>query len=118
MKKISDDITVANTLEGDFYCSNELFLKVKEKIFESSWQFICSKEEINEANTVFPFYLLDEFISEPLILVNSDNSIKCFSNVCTHRGNILVEEKTTLNRNIVCNKCSIRISNIFIIFFI
>ena len=103
MKKISDDITVANTLEGDFYCSDELFLKVKEKIFESSWQFICSKEEMNEANTVFPFYLLDEFISEPLILVNSDNSIKCFSNVCTHRGNILVEEKTILRRNIVCN---------------
>ena len=103
MKKINPDITEAKTLEGNFYCSDQIFSLVKEKIFESSWQFICSKDEVDDPDTVLPFYLLENFISEPLLLLNNNNQINCFSNVCTHRGNILVEEKTKIKKNIVCN---------------
>ena len=103
MKNINPDITKAKTLDGNFYCSPEIFKEVKEKIFETSWQFICSNEEIQDPDTVKPFYLLENFISEPLMLINNNNEINCFSNVCTHRGNILVEEKTKIKKNIVCN---------------
>ena len=98
MKKINPDITEAKTLEGNFYCSDQIFSLVKEKIFESSWQFICSKDEVDDPDTVLPFYLLENFISEPLLLLNNNNQINCFSNVCTHRGNILVEEKTKIKK--------------------
>mgnify|MGYP001166570757 FL=1 len=103
MNKIDSDITKAKTLSGDFYCSKEMFQLSKKKIFENFWQFICSKDEINEQNSVFPFYFLDNYISEPLFLINNNKKISCFSNVCTHRGNILFDSKTRIAKNIVCN---------------
>ena len=81
MDKINSDITVAKTLSGDFYCSDEMLALVKEKIFETSWQFICSKDEINEPDIVFPFYLLESFISEPLIRALYFGSRSIFKNV-------------------------------------
>ena len=51
MKNINLDITKAKTLDGNFYCSSEIFKEVKEKIFETSWQFICSNEEIQDPDT-------------------------------------------------------------------
>ena len=42
-------------------------------------------------NTTFSF--LDEYINEPLLLIkNKERQLHCLSNVCTHRGNILVEK--------------------------
>ena len=39
------------------------------------------------------FVFLDKFISEPLLVINNhDQGYKCYSNVCTHRGNILIEK--------------------------
>ena len=46
MKKINSNIKSAHTLDGEFYCSDIVFKLVKEKIFETSWQFVCSQEEI------------------------------------------------------------------------
>ena len=103
MKKINSNIKSAHTLDGEFYCSDKVFKLVKEKIFETSWQFVCSQEEISESDTVLPFYFLEDFIAEPLMLLNNKNKISCLSNVCTHRGNILVEEKTKIKNKIVCN---------------
>ncbi|MFL2574686.1 MAG: SRPBCC family protein [Flavobacteriales bacterium] len=103
VNNINKDISKANTLDGDFYCSNEMFEIVRKNIFDRSWQFVCSSEELSQNNSTFPFYFLDEFIAEPLVLINNNNQINCFSNVCTHRGNILIEKKSILKNNIVCN---------------
>ena len=84
VNNINKDISKANTLDGDFYCSNEMFEKVRKNIFDRSWQFVCSSEELSQNNSTFPFYFLDEFIAEPLFLINNNNQINCFSNVCTH----------------------------------
>jgi choline monooxygenase len=101
--KINKDIRKSNTLDGDFYCSNEMFEIVRKNIFDRSWQFVCSSEELSQNNSAYPFYFIDEFIAEPLVLINNNNQINCFSNVCTHRGNVLIEEKSVLKNNIVCN---------------
>ena len=66
MKNINPNITEAKTLDGNFYCSSETFKEVKHKIFETSWQFICSEEEIQDPDVVKPFYLLENFISNLL----------------------------------------------------
>ncbi|MEO7660141.1 MAG: SRPBCC family protein, partial [Pyrinomonadaceae bacterium] len=39
-----------------------------------------------------PTTLLPGFLDEPVVIVKSESSIACLSNVCTHRGKILVEE--------------------------
>ena len=44
MKKINKDISLANTLTGDFYCSDTIFNDLKVKVFERSWQYICSDQ--------------------------------------------------------------------------
>ncbi|MFB6307215.1 MAG: SRPBCC family protein, partial [Flavobacteriales bacterium] len=41
---------------------------------------------------MYPFKFLEGFIDEPLLLTRNENDkLQCLSNVCTHRGNILVD---------------------------
>jgi choline monooxygenase len=92
---INKSIQLAATLPGEFYKSEKLFEECKEKIFARSWQWITSKDNLLGANSVFPFMFMPGLMDEPMVFsVNSDNIIKCLSNVCTHRGNILAESPT------------------------
>ena len=45
---------------------------------------------------------MNNLLKAPLFLINNQDEIKCFSNVCTHRGNILIEEPGKVNKNIIC----------------
>lgn len=89
--KIASDIRQASTLPAAFYKSEELFELGKEKIFAQSWQLIEAKEAVQQTGHAFPFQMLPGFLNEPLMLVRQQSdALTCFSNVCTHRGNILV----------------------------
>ena len=103
MKKINQDIKCATTLPGDFYSSDVIFKDVLNKIFTTSWQFISDDSLIQKNKEAYPFLFLDPVISEPLFFINNNNHIDCFSNVCTHRGNILINEPSKINKHIVCN---------------
>lgn len=89
---IEKDITEATTLPASFYKSSELFELSKEKLFAQSWQMVEADEHIHQNDSAYPFWLLPGFINEPLVLVrNGAGVLNCFSNVCTHRGNLLVQ---------------------------
>ncbi len=91
---IDPDISKAKTISTDFYKDPEVFEQTKEKIFAPSWQFIKSTDYIRKKGDAYPFTLLENFLDEPLVLTRSDeNTIYCLSNTCTHRGNIVAEEK-------------------------
>ena len=103
MKSINNDIKKANTLPGKFYQTNESFNNCKELIFCKTWQLISEESKIPLSNNAWPFLFMDGFIEEPLVLVkNNENKINCFSNVCTHRGNILIENPCSINKDITC----------------
>ena len=103
MKNVNIQIEKSNTLPGTFYYSNEAFENVKIKIFEKTWQFIDSSCNYKLENFAKPFVFLKEFIDEPIFLINNEKkNINCFSNVCTHRGNILLESPTVIKNNIIC----------------
>ena len=102
MKKIDADITKAATLQGKFYSSKESFKETLEKVFAKNWQFITDDSMLKENRNAFPFQFLGDLLPEPLLLVNNDGKINCFSNVCTHRGNILIKEPTTIKKHITC----------------
>lgn len=88
---ISDDISASNTLPASFYTDEKLFNNLKDKVFAKSWQLIGDDEIVKTENTVYPFVFVEHFLEEPLVLVKNDKGdIFCLSNVCTHRGNILV----------------------------
>lgn len=89
---INPDITKAETLPASFYRDDAVFEHIKEAVFGKTWQWI------GDANTlvplsehVYPFTLLDHYLTEPMLLVrDKDDDIKCLTNVCTHRGNIVI----------------------------
>ncbi|HKX84905.1 MAG TPA: SRPBCC family protein [Pyrinomonadaceae bacterium] len=89
MFDVDRDITKAKTLASDFYTEPEWFLRSKESIFAKSWQFIGS---VSEVNNLKPITLLEGFLDEPVLMSRTNGEIRCLSNVCTHRGKILVEE--------------------------
>ncbi|HQZ83142.1 MAG TPA: aromatic ring-hydroxylating dioxygenase subunit alpha [Pyrinomonadaceae bacterium] len=94
---IDPDIRKAKTLPSEFYRDPLFFELSKEKIFERSWHFLCHESEVDSLK---PVALLPGTIDEPVLLARDGNEIRCLSNVCTHRGKILVEEpcKATLIR--------------------
>ena len=102
MKKIDIDITKAATLQGEFYASNKNFNITLEKIFARNWQFITDDSKLKENKAACPFQFLGDLLPEPLVLINNEGDINCFSNVCTHRGNILINEPCIINKHITC----------------
>ncbi|MCP4910362.1 MAG: aromatic ring-hydroxylating dioxygenase subunit alpha [Bacteroidetes bacterium] len=88
---VNPDIRVAETLPASFYRSQNIFNALKEKVFEQTWQWIGDTNNIlPSAESVYPFVFLDKFISEPMVMIKDGTGvIRCFSNVCTHRGNII-----------------------------
>ncbi len=86
------DIATADTLSGEFYRSEKVFKQVSEKIFARSWQWAADTDWIEDAKEMYPFTLLEGVLDEPLLLVNDGRRKHCLSNVCTHRGKILVEK--------------------------
>ena len=101
---VDPDIATACTLDKSFYTSSAWFEEAREKIFMGSWQFIGDREHLVCQNAnIHPFTLLEGFLDEPLLLTKDHvGAIHCLSNVCTHRGNILVHEKCTQHNHIRC----------------
>jgi choline monooxygenase len=91
---IDADIRKAKTLAADFYTDERHFEISKEKIFARSWQFLGRADDFSGLN---PVTILPGFLDEPVLLVKTDGSVTCLSNVCTHRGKILVEESCDAN---------------------
>ncbi len=97
---IDKNIEIAQTPASSFYTSDKIFEKSKS-IFENSYQFICHQSELLKSNSI-PFSLFKNWLDIPLVITKEGDNIFCLSNVCTHRGNILCNEKQYKNK-LVCN---------------
>lgn len=96
---IDENIARAKTLDTEYYTSQQYFEESKEKIFAPSWQFIGSTNLITDTVSAYPLTLLQGYLNEPLLLTKGkDESLHCMSNVCTHRGNLMVYEPCKLNQ--------------------
>ncbi len=96
---IDKNIAKARTLDTSYYTSQQYFDSSKEKIFADTWQFIGDADKVKDAGCAYPFTLLEDYISEPLLLAkDKNNKLHCLSNVCTHRGNIMVYEPCNLTQ--------------------
>lgn len=89
---IDPDIRKAETLPAEFYRSSEVYEELKRKVFAKCWHLACDSDAVKIPGSVYPFTLLEGYLNEPLLLTRDrDDKVHCLSNVCTHRGNILVE---------------------------
>jgi len=94
---VDKNIKVAETLPSDFYKSSKVFNELKDKVFYKSWQFIEHKSVLPVNSNVYPFEFMKDYIEEPLILVkDEEENFKCLTNVCTHRANIIVNDRCNL----------------------
>jgi choline monooxygenase len=96
--QIDTDISKAKTLSTDFYLKQDYFELAKEKIFARCWQFAGDTDQVKDTGWVTPVNLLEEYMNEPLVLSkDKTGKINCLSNVCTHRGNLIIEFPCKLN---------------------
>ncbi len=94
---VHPEIAKASTISTAVYTSPEVFERAKEKIFAKSWQFVGHAGRVAEPGSVWPFFLLENYLDEPLLLAKPAQPISQFpnfpinliSNVCTHRGNLV-----------------------------
>lgn len=87
---IKADICEAKTLSSRFYTDEGVFFAAKEQIFSRTWHYVAAFEEVNNLK---PFSISDT----PLVVSKDGEKFNCFSNVCTHRGAILVENDCLAN---------------------
>ncbi len=99
---IDPDIRKASTLPSSFYRHPEVFQALREKVFYRSWQWIGDTTGLLEKGHAAPSTLLPGFLDEPLLLSkDGEGKVHCLSNVCTHRGNLVVENEGKY-RKLVC----------------
>jgi len=100
---IKENIAQSTTIKGAFYDDDLMFEKQKEAIFEKSWQFIDKEENVLSGNqNLHAFTLLEKFLELPLLLSKDENeTLRCLSNVCTHRG-FIMQNHNTKAKKIVC----------------
>ena len=90
---VDADIAKAKTLSKEFYIQPRYFEEAKHSIFSHTFHFLGSSELVKEPGACYPFTLLQPYLGEPLLLTkDKSNYLHCLSNVCTHRGNLLIYE--------------------------
>ena len=90
--QVETDIRKAGTIPSRVYYDPELYNHARERIFERSWQLVGDTAQLKAPGHVIPFTLLEGCLDEALVLTRSNDGIAhCLSNVCTHRGTIVVE---------------------------
>jgi choline monooxygenase len=89
---IDDDITVARTLPARVYSDPQIFRAQRDRVFARTWHYAAHADVVKVPGQVYPFTLLPGSLDEPLLLARGhDDRVRCLSNVCTHRGTLVVE---------------------------
>ncbi len=89
---IHADIRKACTPHASFYTGADSYAACLEKIFATSWQWVGDADIVKVPNQVHPHTLLEGSLDEPILFTrDGKDQVHCVSNVCTHRGNVVVE---------------------------
>ena len=90
--EIDPDIHVAQTLPARIYSDPDMFRAQWESVFARTWHYAGHAGLVSVPGQVHPFVLMPGTLNEPLLLVrDAGDRIRCLSNVCTHRGTLVVE---------------------------
>ncbi|GMV88299.1 MAG: hypothetical protein AMXMBFR81_12300 [Chthonomonas sp.] len=90
--EIHEDIAKAWTPPGAFYTYEAAYEAAKERVFVPSWQFLGDLDAAKVPGQATPFTILEGCLDEPVVLTRDANDqIHLVSNVCTHRGMLVVE---------------------------
>ena len=89
---IHPSVAQAATIDKRFYLDDEVWRLALERVFARSWQWVGDLADVAEPLSVSPRELLPGSLDEPLLLArDASGTLRCLSNVCTHRGKLIVE---------------------------
>ena len=89
---IAPDIRVAETLPAWVYSDPAVFRAQADSVFARTWHYAGHDDLVKTPGQVHPFTLLAGMLDEPLVLTrDAADRVHCLSNVCTHRGTLVVE---------------------------
>jgi Rieske 2Fe-2S family protein len=89
----------ARPLPGSFYCDPEIFELERRELFPSSWFSPAPSRRLQNAGDVGRH----DFAGESVILARQhDGALRCFANVCRHRGATLCRKGATRATQFVC----------------
>ena len=90
---IDEDVARASTLPAEAYADPAWFSAITDRVLARAWHFVGDAEGLSVPGSLRPLDLLPGVLSEPLLLSTDEaGTTRCLSNVCTHRGNVLVDE--------------------------
>lgn len=90
--EIDANIARASTLPAAAYSDPAYYELQKNAVFARSWQWAGDAARVKAPGHVLPFTLLEGCLDEPLFLSSDESAeLRCLSNVCTHRGSLVVE---------------------------
>lgn len=96
---VDPDISRARTIDSSFYTDPGVFEVSRERIFSRGLHYVGDTGMLPENGWAYPVDLLPGTLDEPLAMVrNKNGEIRCLSNVCTHRGNLLVTSAGRTNK--------------------
>ncbi|HUG40091.1 MAG TPA: aromatic ring-hydroxylating dioxygenase subunit alpha [Longimicrobiales bacterium] len=89
---IDPDIRRAGTLPGWMYARPDVFEDQRERVFARTWHWLADSARLRAPGHALPVTHVEGALDEPLVLIRAeDGSLRCLSNVCTHRGAVVVE---------------------------
>ncbi len=96
--EIHADIRRAETPPASWYTDPMLWQHAVKAIFPASWQWIADEDAVAVPGSCVPGFLNEHILDEPVVLVRDRSDVlRLLSNTCTHRGNIVVQERCISN---------------------
>ena len=89
---VDPDVALAQTIDKAFYLDHTVWPLVREKVFASAWHWLGPLDAVAEPGSLAPHDLLPGLLDEAVLLArDADGTLRCLSNVCTHRANRLID---------------------------
>ncbi len=96
---INPDVSSAATIPSQYYTDPNLYKLALDRIFARSWQFATDTDRLKVPGQIISWTMGEGGLNEPLMLTRDDkDKLHCLSNVCTHRGSVLVDAECHLKQ--------------------
>ena len=97
--KKSKNLNTLFGLPAKSYTDENFWEKECETVFKNNWLFVGFAHELEKSGDLIPIVIANK----PILLVrNTNNEIRAFHNVCSHRCLKLVDEKKNVGKIIRC----------------
>lgn len=89
----------ARAMPAELYTSPAVFAAERERLFLRHWTFLCREDQLPDPGDYRAF----DTQGGPILLVRgADGVLRCFANVCRHRGAILLRGRGNTGGRILC----------------